>query len=297
MGTDLFLTGRREARLRIKKELLELAGQAVRRVTIPAIAHAYIPEPDPGEGKHTEFGILALADGGAGLYYAWLGASQRGMAERFSESWLCDQAAADIALRYAGTDEAECSIGLAAISAITQSVYRRAGYVPDAAPDSAGGLDGNAGDHIGMVGYFPSLVAKARERGWRLTVIEQNEDLVQRDANFEVTLDTAALGACNKVLITAATLLNDTIEDVLAHARDAERVVIIGPTAGFFPDPLFARGVTAVAGTWIDDPATAIARQRRGDPMGDSTRKFLTRRDHYPGFEALLAAVPQATCR
>lgn len=279
----------------IKTELLEVAARAAQRVTIPAIAHAYIPEPNPGEDKHTEFGILALADGGAGLYFAWLSGSQRGMSERFSESWLCGQPAMEIASRYANVDEAECSIGLAAISAITQSVYRRAGYIPDPAPDSAGALDAGEGDHIGMVGYFPPLVSKLRERGLWVTVIEQNEDLVQRDAYFEVTLDSAALRGCNKVLITAATLLNDTIEEVLAHARDAERVVIIGPTAGFFPDPLFARGVTGVAGTWIDDPVSAIARQRRGHPMGDSTRKFLVQRDRYPGFDALLAAVPQAS--
>jgi len=276
--------------LSIQSELLELAARAAQRVAIPAIAQAYIPEPSPGKDKHTEFGILALADGSAGLYYAWLGASQHGMSERFSESWLCGQAVADIAARYATIDEAERSIGLAAISAVTQSIYRRAGYAPDPAPDSAGALDPDNNDHIGMVGYFPPLVARAREQGWRLTVIEQSERLVQRDGNLEVTLDAAALQACNKVLITAATLLNDTIENVLAHAADAERVVIIGPTAGFFPDPLFVRGVTAMAGTWIDDPVAAITRQRGAEPMGDSTRKYLIQRDRYPGFESLLAA-------
>lgn len=275
----------------IKRELLALVEQAARQVTIPAIAHAYIPEPNPAGAKHTEFGILALADGGAGLYYAWLGAAQHGMPGRFSESWLCSQDATAIAARYSSADEAECSIGLAAISAITQSIYRRAGYVPEAAPDSAGALDAGGTDHVGMVGYFPPLVATLRERGLRLTVIERRQDLVQRDGTFEVTMDTSRLGACNKVLVTAATLLNDTIEDVLAHTPDAEHVVVIGPTAGFFPDPLFARGVTGVGGTWINSPTVAIARQRAGEQMGDSTRKVFVRRDDYPGFKALLAAL------
>lgn len=283
---------RRETGLSIKTELLALVEQAARQVTIPAIAHAYIPEPNPGEAKHTEFGILALADGGAGLYYAWLGAGQRGMPGRFSEPWLCGQDATAVAALYSSADEAECSIGLAAISAITQSIYRRAGYAPEPAPDSTGALDAGGTDHIGMVGYFPSLIADLRQRGLRLTVIEQHQDLVQRDGNFEVTLDASRLGACNKVLVTAATLLNDTIEDVLAYTRDAERVVVIGPTAGFFPDPLLARGVTGVGGTWIDNPAIAIARQRAGDQMGDSVRKVLVRGDRYPGFKALLAALP-----
>lgn len=283
----------RRITLSVKSELLDLVARTAPHVALGAIARSYIPEPDPDGAKHTEFGILALDDGGAGLYYAWLGDSQRGMPERFAESWLRGQSAIELARRYASTDEAECSIGLAAISAITQSVYRRAGFTPDLAPDSAGALDAGGGDHIGMVGYFPSLVAKLRERGLRLTVIEQHDDLVQREANFEVTLDTTKLAACNKVLITAATLLNDTIEKVLAHTGNAERVVILGPTAGFFPDPLFARGVTGVAGTWIIDPATAIARQRAGEPMGDSARKFMLRRDNYPGFTTLLDALRQ----
>ncbi|HSH41249.1 MAG TPA: DUF364 domain-containing protein [Arenicellales bacterium] len=278
----------------IKSELLELAADAASRVAMPAITDAYIPEPDPGAGRHTEFGILALADGAAGLYYAWLGDSQRGMAERFSEASLRSRRAEELAALYAGRDEAECSIGLAAISAITHSIYRRAGYEPAPAPDSTGALAAHPGDHIGMVGYFPPLVARLREQDLRLTVIEQTPRLVQREGNFEVTLDAAALGTCNKVLITAATLLNDTIEDVLAHTARAGEVIVLGPTAGFFPDPLFARGVTGVAGTWIDDPAAAIARQRSGEPMGDSTHKTLVRRDEYPGFNALVAAVARA---
>lgn len=278
----------------IKTELLDLTEQTARAIALPPIAHAYIPEPNPGDDKHTEFGILALGDGGAGLYYAWLGDSQRGMPDRFSEAWLCGQDPLAVARRYAGSDAAECSIGLAAISAVTQSVYTRAGFDPDPAPDTAGALDAGPGDHIGMVGFFPSLVKKLRASGLRLTVIEQHADLVQRDANFEVTLDPTRLNACNKVLITAATMLNDTIEAVLAQTRGAERVVVLGPTAGFFPDPLFARGVTAVAGTWLLDPTTAIARQRAEQAMGDSARKFLLRAEGYPGFAQLLEA---ARCR
>ncbi|MCC6201679.1 MAG: hypothetical protein IT494_01585 [Gammaproteobacteria bacterium] len=274
----------------IKTELLEMTERTARSVSIPAWAHAYIPEPDPDEGKHTEFGILALADGGAGLYFAWLGDSQRGMPEKYSEAWLLGQTPLDIARRYASTDEAECSIGLAAISAITQSLYARAGFRPEPAPDTAGALDAGPGDHIGMVGYFPSLIDKLRARGLRLTVIEQHQGLVQRDGNFEVTLDPSQLAVCNKVLITAATLLNDTIEGLLVHTGNAERIVVLGPTAGFFPDPLFARGVTAIAGTWLIDPAVAIARQRAEQSMGDSAHKFLLERDRYPGFERLLTA-------
>ena len=44
----------------------------------------------------------------------------------------------ELARYCAGTDEADCSLGLAAINAITRHVYRQAGFTPGDAPDSMG---------------------------------------------------------------------------------------------------------------------------------------------------------------
>lgn len=75
----------------------------------------------------------------------------------------------------------------------------------------------------------------------------------------------------------------------MSSIREEQESEIRG--ARCFPGPLFPRGVTGVAGTWVDDPAAAITRQRRGEAMGGSTDRILVRRGYYPGFEALRAAV------
>lgn len=248
-----------------------------------AIRDIHMPEPVPAPDKDAEFGMVVLEDGSAGLYYAWLGDAQQGMNERYAAAQLKQLTALELAGYFSSNAEDQSSLGLAAINAITQCAWRHASYSPPPAPDSLGALNIEDADHVGMVGYFPSLVKKLRARQVRLTVIEKKPQFVMHEDQVQVTLDPAQLHHCNKILVTAATLLNDTLDDVLQHAEHAENVTVLGPTAGFFPAPLFKRGVTAVGGTEITDAVAAIRRLRRRETLGDAARKFLiTRRDSCP---------------
>jgi uncharacterized protein (DUF4213/DUF364 family) len=105
---------------------------------------------------------------------------------------------------------------------------------------------------------------------------------------FRVTLDPAGLGDCNKVVSTASTLLNNSIDEILAAASGAEELAIIGPTAGFFPDPLFKRGVTAIGGSEVIDAALALQRLKADERVGDAGRKFVIMARDYPGIESIL---------
>ena len=224
----------------VRAELLGLVETVAEQVELPPVDWVYIPEPDPGPGRHTEFGIVSLRDGSAGLYYAWLGASQKGMGSRYKPEQFSGRHPVELARYCAGDDEADCSLGLAAINAITRHVFRKAGFTPMDAPDSMGILDIAAADHVGMVGYFPSLVRRLRNNGIKLTVIEKKPQFHKRQHNFLVSSELQNLVGCNKVMITASTLLNNSIDEVLEYSRGAQIRVMIGPTAGFFPDILFA---------------------------------------------------------
>jgi len=106
---------------------------------------------------------------------------------------------------------------------------------------------------------------------------------------YAVTLDTTALGACNKVLATGTLLINDTLDAVLAHARGAQRVAMVGPTVGGLPDALFARGVHVLGGTWVTDPSAFTQALVTGAERGEAARKFTLERSAWPGWPALLA--------
>ena len=259
-----------------------------RCLPLPAVSRVYIPEPQPHAGKHTEFGVVALADGAAGLYYAWLGETQKGMQGRYSEADFIGRPPLELVQLLKENDDAARSLGMAAVNAISRHVLRRAGYRPPPAADSLGGLDPGAGDHLGMVGYFPSLVARLGESGIRVTVIEKKTRFTSDSPLVTISSDISELGACNKVLCTAATLLNDSVDDVITHAENAEAIAVIGPTASFLPDPLFRRGVTAVGGTEITDAARAITALREDSGLKEVERRYLIRREDYPGVEILI---------
>ena len=89
-------------------------------------------------------------------------------------------------------------------------------------------------------------------------------------------------------MITASTLLNNSIDEVLEYSRAAQRRVMIGPTAGFFPDPLFERGISAIGGSEISSPEMARQRLSANLGLGESVRKFLLSAPDYPGLDRMM---------
>lgn len=273
----------------VKKDLLALIDRICGRLKMAPVRRVYIPEPHPHASSHTEFGLVELEDGAAGLYYAWLGESQQGMGRFYSKEQLAGRHPLELAHYLEADDDAGRSLGMAAVNAISQSVFRRAGYTPPPAGDSMGSLALTRDDHLGMVGYFPSLVARLRDARIRTTVIERKTRFSGDNDLIAVSLDIDDLKKCNKVLCTASTLLNDSMDQVLERTVNAETVVVVGPTAGFIPDPLFRRGVSAVGGTRVVDAQAAIEALQQDRGLAGTTQRYLIRRVGYPGVEALLS--------
>jgi uncharacterized protein len=271
----------------VKTELLELSEVAARKFDIPAIKKVFMPEPQPSPDKDSEFGIVVLDDDSSGLYYAWMGDAQTGMNQRYADLEFSGMSALELAHYFSREHEADRSLGLAAINAISQSVFRQSNYQLDTAMNSMGELDVQENDHVGMIGYFPSLVRRLRAQNVQVTVIEKKLHLVQADEQVKVTLDPRELLSCNKILSTASTLLNDSVDETLEYTRSAEVVVIVGPTAGFFPDVLFSRGVSCVGGSMIVDVDLAISRLSSEQGLGDAARRYVIKKNNYPGFAEL----------
>ncbi|EGB15610.1 hypothetical protein DND132_2407 [Pseudodesulfovibrio mercurii] len=56
------------------------------------------------------------------------------------------------------------------------------------------------------------------------------------------------------LIITGTTLINDTLEDLLATAKPSADVIVVGPTASMLPEAFFSRGVNAIGGVMATDP-------------------------------------------
>lgn len=251
----------------------------------PRIAALHLP-PRPWSGtKSGEFGAIELDSGALGLSYVLLDDTLATIDDAGAAVVGAD--ALDVAGWWAEGGGARAALGFAAANALSRQVFDAAGFVPPRATDSLGGIDPQPGEHIGMVGFFPPLVKQVTARGARLTVLERRADLAGEHADWRVSLDAADLATCTQVLSTSTVLLNHSLDEVLAHCTAARRIVLIGPSAGGLPDGLFARGVTAVGGVWIDDAEAFRQALVSGEPWGAATWKFVLARGDYPGLDTL----------
>ena len=259
------------------------------RLSLPAVRALHLPPLSDGIRKWGEFCALELEDGSLGLSYVMLGDTLERLTEVHQTLGLEGADALAVARGYVGGHDLQRTLGFAAANAITRHFFDRAAYAPPDSTDSIGGLQPRAGEHIGMIGYFAPLAGRIVDSGARLTVIELRADLVGSQQGFEITLDATRLQTCDKVLSTSTILLNDTLDDVLAHCAGSRRFVMIGPSAGCLPDALFARGVTGLGGTWIEDRDDFVAILPTGESWSRCARKTMLGAADYPGTEALLA--------
>lgn len=257
---------------------------------IPRVRALHLPPPEAAASKNGEFCALELDDGALGLSYVLLGGILPRLAASDDPHTIVGMDALQLAREFAapaagagGDAEIRRTLGFAAANALSRTVMERIGFAPPRATDSIGGIDPQAGDHVGMVGLFTPLLKQVTAAGAQLTVIELNPDYAGHYDGYRVTLDAAALEDCNKVLSTSTILLNHTVDDMLAHCRKAQRIVLIGPSAGCLPEPLFARGVTVVGGSWITDRAGFIDALRRGESWSGFAYKFALGAADWPG--------------
>lgn len=270
-------------------EILAVIERIEATLALPRVRRLWIPEPTIAADKDAEFGVIELEDGSAGLFYAWLGESQAGISTRYDAASLAGQPAIALAREFAGSDDMARSIGLAAINAITQSLFARARYEPAPAANSMAGLELVAGDHLGMIGNFPSLVRQAGALDVPVTVVERKQHMVRDCGQLAITLDPSRLAACNKIICTAATLINATFDDMLPYCRGADVIAILGPSASFPPEPLFEKGISIVGGSQVSDAAAAIAMQQAGNGLRGCARRYVIDRSSWPGTATLLS--------
>lgn len=261
------------------------------RGPLPRVRALHLPPAVPDKDDNPgEFCALELEDGSLGLSYVLLDDTLDRL-RHGADGGLAGADALELARGYARGEGIARTIGFAAANALTRCFFERAGYRPPASADSIGQMDPRAGEPIGMIGLFMPLLGRILDSGARLTVVELKAELAGERDGYRVTLDAGELADCCKVVSTSTLLLNDTLDRMLAACRAARWFALIGPSAGCLPDALFARGVTLLGGSWVEDRQGFIDALANGQSRSGHARKFAIAADGYPGFEALLARV------
>ena len=272
------------ALLRRAFEHRALAGHA------PRVKALHLPPGRPDQPLAGESCAVELEGGAIGLSYVLFGHTLQTL--RGAAPGCAGVDALTLAAGYAQDPATQHGVartlGFAAVNALTAWLFARCGYAPPDAGDSLAALDPQPGDCVGMIGYFAALAPRITAAGASLVVVEMRDDLIGQHDGVTITADPRALQPCNKVLSTGTLLLNGTLERMLAAAPAAQRFALVGPSAGSLPDPLFARGVTDLGGSWVVDTAAYTAALCAGVKRHGSTRKFALRASNYPGLPALL---------
>lgn len=268
----------------LKDEFQKMVTELTTRFTIPPIEDIFLPLlRKGGQPKDSQFMALSLEGGAAGVSFVLLPDEKMAAYNALLPADFIGQNPREIALAFGGEDPLKEMIGLAAINAICQHVMRATGFAIDEATDSLGLLSIAAGDRIGMVGFFFGLIDKIKQAGAELVVIEKNEAYIKKYPHLNVTLDPSKLGSCNKILCTSTTILNNSLDEILSHCSAEAFVSIIGPTAGYFPDPLFARGVDVVGGRVVKDGPSFLQRLANKKRWGEATRRTCFQKETYAG--------------
>lgn len=156
------------------------------------------------------------------------------------------------------------AIGIAAANALATQCWERHPSPGVALATGVDALDAARiapGDRVAMVGAFGPYIRELRRRGQDFVVLEKDATTLRAD---ELPLFRPAEQAVLEVpradvlLITGTTLINDTIDALLALARPGAEVVMIGPTVGLVPDALFRRGVRVAGGVRVTDPPALL---------------------------------------
>jgi uncharacterized protein len=110
---------------------------------------------------------------------------------------------------------------------------------------------------VTIVGAFQSFIRKIEATGNKLYVLELFENaLIEEYRKYFVPADEykRVLPVSDIVIITGQTLVNGTLENILAAVPDTAQVIVAGPTISIIPDILFDNKVTILGGMRITDP-------------------------------------------
>jgi uncharacterized protein len=151
-------------------------------------------------------------------------------------------------------------VGIAAVNALAELCWERR---PHPRVELLRGLDAfdanvfRPDDRTVVVGAFVPFLKELKRRKQPFLVLEKDPGTLKaEEMPFYRPAETAreVVPEADVLLVTGTTLLNDTLEDLLAWARPEARVTVVGPTVGLLPDAFLARGADYLGGVRITDP-------------------------------------------
>jgi uncharacterized protein len=155
-------------------------------------------------------------------------------------------------------------IRLATLNALSASLFTCGCYSMDGGDDLSTMASLFLGRRVCMVGAIIPLLKRLKElHPAEVTIIDRKQETKEEAeagwGTFVPPEHTAsALRACETAVFTGASVANGSIAELLALTPPEAAVAVVGPSAGFVPDPLFVRNVAMVGTSMITDIDRAL---------------------------------------
>lgn len=224
------------------------------------------------------FSAAILENGAVGFSYNLFHRDEEAM-QRYL-TWdtgeITGRSAGEIMSWLLSEDVLKKTAGLAVLNALSQDFLNKNpdAYRLDTESDLYDLMQLDQSSRVGVVGFFRPMMDKLVEKAGEVVVVEVSEELLEGSYPYTMTDNPGALRGCDKVLITATTVLNDTLPEVMSHCAAAAFVAMMGPTAGFLPDTVFDLGVDAVGFTRVKNLDLFLERFSSGGKWGEATSKI-----------------------
>ena len=155
-------------------------------------------------------------------------------------------------------------IRLATLNALSAPFFENGRYEIDTSGDLSGVPSLFRGRRICLVGAIIPLLKRIKQlEPADVAIIDRKQETREeaeagygRFVSPEQMRET--LAKCETAVFTGATIANGTIGQLLDAVPDRAAIAIVGPSAGFVPDPLFRRRVAMVGTVVVDDGDRAL---------------------------------------
>jgi len=148
------------------------------------------------------------------------------------------------------------TVRLAVMNALSAELIAESAYHIIRNCDPIELVDLHGSKRICMVGAFLSYLKKIAGTGNPLQVVELDQSAMPdefRQYYIPFHHATEAISQSEIIIITGASLANNTLDSLLGMAPSTAQVILVGPTGSLLPDLLFDRGVNIVGATRLTD--------------------------------------------
>jgi uncharacterized protein (DUF4213/DUF364 family) len=177
---------------------------------------------------------------------------------------LRQEKVSDLMLWALETNPLKAAVGVATLNAVSRCLWEKKGFSGCKiieGKDAFDFLDFSGAKRVVLVGAFAPYVRRLMAVNADLAVVEKNPHALRDEAAKYFCPEEDApkvLAHADVVILTGATIVNHTVENLLSFIRKGSQVAVVGPTASMVPDVFFRRGVKLMGGIRITDPDSAL---------------------------------------